>query len=573
MNSRLGSREIHRNVRDASEALLAPLRAPPESSVGTDTLRHTLPRSNMPSRRTFVAAALIALGIVIWAVVNLANGWVGFATFVPIGLRGGMEAAISLARLFAALVLVLLVADGIGARLRWLAAGFVVLGLGQLAFGYIEPVLVESTSLNQSLYEMILVRALAAALFVFGLVPREPPRFTALAAGGVALVAAACVAGYVVLSWWALVPPLVMVGSLDDAARRGIAPMVWLTGWHWVFAVLPLGLAVGAAVGALWRYQRGEIGGWLPLGIIVLAGSELHDSLWPSAYGNSVLLNTADVLRLTMAAVIVVGGTLELTRIASERARLLASERERAHRLEELTTLKADFTAMVAHELGYPLSAIRRLTEMVSRDGVDRELRERVLASIIRETDALDAMVADVQATAAVERDDFRVDLRPVRIGTLVDQAVAHTDAHAPDRPPLEVTYEGLTGDESVLADRERIDQVLRNLLCNAARYSPSGSQITLRVVAAAEGCFRFEVVDRGPGIHPDELEHIFEKFVRGHSGAEGSVSGAGLGLYLTRRIVRTHGSDITVRSTSGAGSTFVFELMGVAGTPERAVR
>ena len=132
-----------------------------------------------------------------------------------------------------------------------------------------------------------------------------------------------------------------------------------MTGWHWALAVPPLGLAVLAAVGALLRNRRGEIGGWLSLAIVLLAGSELHDSLWPSAYGNSVLMNTADVLRLAMAAVVVVGGTLELRRIASERAALLAAEKERARHLEEVASLKADFTAMVAHELGYPLSAIR----------------------------------------------------------------------------------------------------------------------------------------------------------------------------------------------------------------------
>jgi len=505
--------------------------------------------------------------MIAWVVVNLASGWVGFATFVPNGLRGGMEAAISLARLFAALVLVLIVADGVGARLRWLAAGFVVLGLGQFAFGYIEPILVEETSLDQALYEMILVRALAAALFVIGLVSREPPRFTVRSAVGVALVTAACVVGYVALSRWGLVPPLVMIGSLDEAARRGIAPMTWLTGWHWAVAAVPFGLAVVAGVGSLWRYRRGEIGGWVPLGIILLAGSELHDSLWPSAYGNSALLNTADVLRLTMAAVIVAGGALELKRLAAERARLLASERERARRLEELTRLKADFTAMVAHELGYPLSAIRRLTELLARDGVNPELRNRTLASILRETDALDTLVADVQAMATVERDDFRVDPHPIPVSSLVEIAVAHSEAHPEGRAPLGVSLDGLAGDELVLADRERIGQVLRNLLCNAARYSPPESPIVLRVAAAYGGRVRVEVSDHGPGIHPDDLERIFDKFARGRNGHAGSAAGVGLGLYLARRIVRAHGSDITVQSSPGAGSTFAFELTGVAGT------
>ncbi|WP_052295270.1 sensor histidine kinase [Sphaerobacter thermophilus] len=554
-------------MRDTTDALSSPLQIPAASPGTATAAEQALPRTITPSHWIPLAAALLSFVMIAWVVVNLASGWVGFATFVPNGLLGGMEAAISLARLFAALVLVLIVADGVGARLRWLAAGFVVLGLGQFAFGYIEPILVEETSLDQALYEMILVRALAAALFVIGLVSREPPRFTVRSAVGVALVTAACVVGYVALSRWGLVPPLVMIGSLDEAARRGIAPMTWLTGWHWAVAAVPFGLAVVAGVGSLWRYRRGEIGGWVPLGIILLAGSELHDSLWPSAYGNSALLNTADVLRLTMAAVIVAGGALELKRLAAERARLLASERERARRLEELTRLKADFTAMVAHELGYPLSAIRRLTELLARDGVNPELRNRTLASILRETDALDTLVADVQAMATVERDDFRVDPHPIPVSSLVEIAVAHSEAHPEGRAPLGVSLDGLAGDELVLADRERIGQVLRNLLCNAARYSPPESPIELRVAAAYGGRVRVEVSDHGPGIHPDDLERIFDKFARGRNGHAGSAAGVGLGLYLARRIVRAHGSDITVQSSPGAGSTFAFELTGVAGT------
>jgi hypothetical protein len=126
------------------------------------------PSSPVAYKKVLVAAVASAVGIVAWALVNLANGWVGFAAVVPVGFRGGAEAAISLARLFAALVLVLIVADGIGGRLRWVACGFVVLGLGQLVFGYLEPILQTATDVNDSLYEMILVRTLAGALFVIG---------------------------------------------------------------------------------------------------------------------------------------------------------------------------------------------------------------------------------------------------------------------------------------------------------------------------------------------------------------------------------------------------------------------
>jgi signal transduction histidine kinase len=105
-----------------------------------------------------------------------------------------------------------------------------------------------------------------------------------------------------------------------------------------------------------------------------------------------------------------------------------------------------------------------------------------------------------------------------------------------------------------------RIGQVVRNLLTNAAKYSPPGTPITLRTTRRG-GHVRIEVVDRGYGIHPDDLPRIFEKFGRGRDVAGEKRAGVGLGLYLSRRIVRAHGSDLTVDTTPGLGCAFGFEL------------
>ena len=109
-----------------------------------------------------------------------------------------------------------------------------------------------------------------------------------------------------------------------------------------------------------------------------------------------------------------------------------------------------------------------------------------------------------------------------------------------------------------MLADPERIGQVLRNLLSNAAKYSPEGTPIELRVIDK-KGRVRLEVADRGPGIHPDDVTRIFEKFGRGRE--DRKTPGVGLGLYLSRRIVRGHGSELTVEARPGGGSVFGFDL------------
>jgi hypothetical protein len=138
------------------------------------------------------AAALAGL-VVVWAARNLLWGGEGFAVHVSDKVVGGEEAASALARLFAALVLGLFLADAVGWRARWVASGLVVLGLGHLLFGYLEPLIQEDPpELNESLYESFVTKTLACALFMVGLFPGRPSRPLVWAATAipVALVAA-----------------------------------------------------------------------------------------------------------------------------------------------------------------------------------------------------------------------------------------------------------------------------------------------------------------------------------------------------------------------------------------------
>jgi signal transduction histidine kinase len=101
--------------------------------------------------------------------------------------------------------------------------------------------------------------------------------------------------------------------------------------------------------------------------------------------------------------------------------------------------------------------------------------------------------------------------------------------------------------------------------LSNAAKYSPDGAPIELRSLPGeTPGRLRVEVSDHGRGVHPDDVDRIFEKFGRGRDLSGRQAYGVGLGRYLTRRIVRAHGSDLTLRSVPGGGSAFSFELEAV---------
>ena len=316
----------------------------------------SLPGSLSGNNSVLVAAVLAAL-VVVWAATNLVLGGEGFAVLVSDKVVGGEEAASALARLFAALVLGLFLADAVGWRARWVAGGLVVLGLGHFVFGYLEPLIQEDPpELNESLYEAFVTQTLACAMFMVGLFPGRPPRLVVWAATAIPI---ALVAGYVVLfeflhaeEW---MPLLSRVANPERTLTLG-SPLVWLTPWHWALSALPLGLASAAVVGAFWQSRRGLLRSWLLIAVVLLAGSVLHDYLWPSAYGGG-LLTTADALSLVFAVVVAIGGVSELRRVASERARLLATERERARRLNELNSLRSDFSELIAHELDTPIAA------------------------------------------------------------------------------------------------------------------------------------------------------------------------------------------------------------------------
>jgi signal transduction histidine kinase len=246
----------------------------------------------------------------------------------------------------------------------------------------------------------------------------------------------------------------------------------------------------------------------------------------------------------------------ERQRLERERAGFLAAAQEQARRLEELACLKADFTAMIAHELGAPVAAIRALASLLSRPQGDSLEQAALVTAIGAEANVLATLVEDVRAASQVERDDFTIRPRPIPVASILADAVAFAGTLAAEHP---LTTEAQTI-ACVLADSERIGQVLRNLVGNAAKHTPPGTLITLRALPA-EDRVRLEVADEGPGIAAEDLRRIFHKFERGRDATGNSVPGVGLGLYLSRRIIRAHGSELTVSSEPGAGAVFGFTL------------
>jgi signal transduction histidine kinase len=494
-----------------------------------------------------------AAGVIIaWALVALVFEEARLNVAAP-RAQPGAEASLAAIRLFCAVVLVLFVVEPAGQRrLRWVAGGFVILGFGSAVFGYLLPIVRGTPDIDASLYTSLIILSVAGLLFVVGLLPVSPPRFTfgwfLVSVFAVGVLSTAVAGGVGPL------PPLVRAGRLEIVGS-GILTWHEMTGWHYLLFAIPFGLAAAAAVGTVANYARGEgMRIWLVLAMVVFAGAQLHQFLWPTAYQS--ILTSTNLLRGGSAAIVAVGGVIELRRAAAERAALLSTERERVMRLGELAVLKADFTAMVAHELTSPISAIRGWADALSTGELDSEDQARALSVIRTESAVLNNLVVDVQAAARDEREDFAVQPQPTSLDALLAEAEAFARVLPGDHP---VTLEAPMG-LRVWADPVRIGQVLRNLLSNAAKYSSPGVPITLRVTQQAERV-SIEVIDRGAGIDPDELSRIFEKFGRGRDRMGHQVAGVGLGLYISRRIAQMHGSKLTVSSVPEGGSAFCFEL------------
>ena len=226
--------------------------------------------------------------------------------------------------------------------------------------------------------------------------------------------------------------------------------------------------------------------------------------------------------------------------------------------VEELERLRAEFLAMVSHELRAPLTSIKgsAATVLGSAAELDPAVVRQFFRIIDEQADHMNGLVADLLDVAGIETGTLAISPEPAEVAVLVDRA---RSAFSRDggRDNLAIDLEPDL--PLVLADRRRIVQVLGNLLANAARHSPGASVI--RVSAAREGVHvAVSVSDQGRGIPAESMPHLFRKFSRAPSGEQGGDTG--LGLAICKGIVEAHGGRIRAESDGpGLGARFTFTL------------
>jgi PAS domain S-box-containing protein len=243
-------------------------------------------------------------------------------------------------------------------------------------------------------------------------------------------------------------------------------------------------------------------------------------------------------------------------RLDLERATMLASERDYSRQLRALTEMRADLSAMIAHELRSPVAAIRLMIAMLATGELNREGQNETFMRINAEIEQIDRLISDVASTAAADTEDFSVQLHAVPLDILLEGATAFARAALPDHPILTTA----SPEVHVWCDPERISQVLRNLLDNVGKHTAPGTPVVLSA-HMRQNRVEIEVADQGPGIAADDQSVIFEKFGRGREATMGQIAGAGLGLYLSRQIIEAHGAELTVDSEPDSGTAFKFQL------------
>jgi signal transduction histidine kinase len=227
----------------------------------------------------------------------------------------------------------------------------------------------------------------------------------------------------------------------------------------------------------------------------------------------------------------------------------------------ELDRLKDEFVATVSHELRTPLTSMMGFLEML-REGEAGALlpeQERFLSIVYRSSERLQRLVGDLLFIARLDASGIQLKLDDaVRLEELVAEAVEAASGDARSHE-VQLQFEP-NGVVAVRGDRERLGQLVSNLISNAVKFTPAGGNVTARVFAE-QGNGVVEIEDTGIGIPKAEQDRLFQRFFRASTATDQAIPGTGLGLAITKAIAEAHDGRISCRSTPGEGTTFRLEL------------
>lgn len=244
--------------------------------------------------------------------------------------------------------------------------------------------------------------------------------------------------------------------------------------------------------------------------------------------------------------------------------------------IKEMERQRDDFLGIAAHELRTPLATIlvtlqaflRRLQNPLPEHALSAEALLSGMERMYRQGQRLNKLISDLLDTTRIRTGALIYDLEPCDFVAVVNDTVAGQIAANPSR---KITLSVPKHSVMVMGDGFRLSQVVDNLVANALKYSQDDMPVALSLKVAG-GMARLRVTDKGVGIPPENIEHIFDRFYRapGVDVQSGAGVGLGLGLHITRSVVERHSGHIEVRSTPGSGSTFIVALPLIEGSTRR---
>jgi signal transduction histidine kinase len=259
---------------------------------------------------------------------------------------------------------------------------------------------------------------------------------------------------------------------------------------------------------------------------------------------------TADDVRLIEAVA-------QELRVAIAAAEAFEQQRRAVSELERLNRAKSDFVSIVSHEFRTPLTGIQGFSEMMAQEELTPEEMREYAGDINKDARRLNRMINEMLDLDKMESGRMQLHREPVDLNAIVTDTAERIRANAPSHP-IRLSLDPVVGD--IPGDRDKLTQVMTNLLNNAVKYSPSGGEIV--VTTRVEGdAVHVLVRDHGMGIPKEALQSIFERYGRVESRATRHIQGTGLGLPIVRQIVQLHGGTVWAESTVGEGSVFHVNL------------
>lgn len=249
----------------------------------------------------------------------------------------------------------------------------------------------------------------------------------------------------------------------------------------------------------------------------------------------------------------------ERAALAIENAQLYIEQVEAREKVEDLSRLKDEFLSIASHELRTPVTSIKGYTQLAKamiQEG-DQPTSQEYLDIALDQIDRMSRLILELLDVSRIETG--RLEIRPERItwGHFVEGVVKRYEIAFQDR---EFAFNRRGEDVIVDGDRDRLEQVLGNLIENACKYSEEGEPVEISI-RAESGTVLTSVRDHGIGIPQDEIGQVFERFHRGRQVSSRNYGGLGLGLYITRQIVERHQGSIWVEPANGEGTTFHVRL------------